>query len=150
MAIPDYQTVMLPLLRVLADNNEYKIHEAAELIADKFGLTDEEKEELLPSGQGTVIRSRVGWAKTYMKNAGLVQQPKRGVMKITEEGLKVLPDCHGLWGEQSDSDIRQKMAMIHQGVHKEVDHGQRIGWEVVSGESYRMLADRRRRISARC
>lgn len=90
MALPDYQTVMLPLLRYLGDGAEHPIAEVVDAMAKEFGLTTEERQKLLPSGTSTVIGSRVGWARTYMKKAGLVDSVKRGVIHITERGAGVL------------------------------------------------------------
>jgi len=90
MAIPDYQTIMLPLLNFAADEKEHSIHEAIEFLADQFNLTLEERKELLPSGQQEVFVNRVGWARTYMKKAGLLESPKRGAFVITQRGKKVL------------------------------------------------------------
>lgn len=90
MAIPDYQTVMLPLLEYLKDQREHNIREAIDFISSHFKLTEEEKKELLPSGQQPIIDNRVSWAKTYMLKAGLIESPKRGYIKITQRGLEFL------------------------------------------------------------
>jgi len=90
MPIPDYETVMLPFLRLLSDSNEYAFRDTVELLADQFKLTDSERRELLPSGQQTLFYNRVVWARTYLKKAGLVESPKRGVVKISERGKQVL------------------------------------------------------------
>lgn len=90
MAIPDYQTAMLPLLRFLGDGKEHAVGEAVDALATEFGLSDQERQQLLPSGTSTVIGSRVGWARTYMKKAGLVDSTKRGVIRITDRGVQVL------------------------------------------------------------
>ena len=90
MAIPDYQTLMLPLLKYSNDNNEHSIHDAVKYLADQFNLTVEERRELLPSGQQEIFLNRVGWARTYMKKAGLLESPKRGLFKITTRGQEVL------------------------------------------------------------
>lgn len=90
MAIPDYQTIMLPLLKFASDEKEHSIHEAIKLLADQFHLTLEDRKELLPSGQQEVFVNRVGWARTYLKKSGLLEAPKRGVLKITERGKKIL------------------------------------------------------------
>jgi restriction system protein len=90
MEIPDYQTIMLPLLKYFDDKKEHHIREATEHIADLYNLSKEEREELLPSGKQTIIYNRVGWAITYMKKAGLLQSTKRGYAKITDRGLKIL------------------------------------------------------------
>lgn len=90
MAIPDYETIMLPLLHSLADLREHTMREVLDILIEYFHLTPEERKELLPSGQQTVFYNRVGWARTYMKKAGLVDSTKRGYIKITERGTVVL------------------------------------------------------------
>ena len=90
MAIPDYQTVMLPLLRLAADGKEHKVREAIEDLADSFALTEDERKELLPSGGQATFDNRVGWARTSMKKAGLLESPQRGYFKITDRGIQAL------------------------------------------------------------
>lgn len=90
MAIPDYQTVMLPLLRFLRDGKEHNIGEVVESLADEFDLSPDERQQLLGSGQQTVIRNRAGWARTYLKKAGLIASTRRGFFRITERGQAVL------------------------------------------------------------
>ena len=90
MAIPDYQTIMLPLLRLAADQQEHKFRDAVEVLAQQFLLTDEEQSEPLPSGSQPVFNNRVGWARTYLKQAGLLESPKRGYFNITQQGLDLL------------------------------------------------------------
>jgi restriction system protein len=90
MAVPDYQTCMLPLLKFYADGQDHTYREALEALAKEFHLTDEERREMLPSGQQEVFDNRIGWARTYMKKAGLIEAPKRGINKITQRGLDVL------------------------------------------------------------
>ena len=90
MNIPDFQTVMLPIMEIAADNNIYPMRDLVNKLIDKYGLSDEEKKELLPSGKQTVFENRIGWAKTHLKKAGLLVYPKRGCIKITERGLSLL------------------------------------------------------------
>ena len=90
MPIPDYQTAMLPLLRFAADGGEHSLREAIESLANEFKLSDAERRELLPSGQQEVFDNRVGWARTYMKKAGLLRTTRRGFFQITERGNVVL------------------------------------------------------------
>lgn len=90
MAVPDYQTCMLPLLKFYADGQDHTFREAMKALAKEFHLTDEERREMLPSGQQEVFDNRIGWARTYMKKAGLIEATKRGVNKITQRGLDVL------------------------------------------------------------
>lgn len=88
--IPDYETLMLPLLRRLGDGQVRVLREVMSELAAEFQLTDEERSQLLPSGGTLTFASRVGWAKTYMKKAGLLTQPKRGTVQITLAGKAVL------------------------------------------------------------
>lgn len=90
MAIPDYQAVMLPLLQFASDRQEHSLWAVVEALSRQFDLTDEERRQLLPSGQQTVFYNRVGWARTYMKQAGLLDSTRRGYLRITERGLAVL------------------------------------------------------------
>ena len=90
MTIPDYQTCMLPLLRHVADGKDHTLRDSEEALAGQFGLTPTERAELLPSGRQVVFMNRLGWARTYMKKAGLVDSPKRGLFRITQRGLDVL------------------------------------------------------------
>ncbi len=90
MAIPDYQSIMLPLLQFAGDGKEHAVREAIQTLADQFKLTESERKELLPSGQQCVFDNRVGWARTYMKKAGLLESPKRALLRITKRGQDVL------------------------------------------------------------
>jgi restriction system protein len=90
MAIPDYQTCMLPLLKHYADGQEHTNRDSIDALAKDFKLTDEERRMMLPSGVQGLFDNRVNWARTYMKKAGLIESPKRGVHKITKRGLDVL------------------------------------------------------------
>lgn len=92
MAIPDYQTIMLPILRLASDREEHKFSESVQYLAEKFSLTDEERSELLPSGTQAVFNNRVGWARSYLKQATLLSSPRRGYFKITEHGLNLLAE----------------------------------------------------------
>lgn len=90
MSIPDYQSCMLPLLKFYSDGKDHTFREAVEALALNFKLTDQERREMLPSGQQEIFDNRIGWARTYMKKAGLIEAPKRGVNRITPRGLDVL------------------------------------------------------------
>jgi restriction system protein len=90
MAIPDYQSCMLPLLKFYSDGQDHNFREAAEVLAKDFKLTDEERREMLPSGQQEVFGNRIGWARTYLKKAGLIDAPRRGFNRITPRGVEVL------------------------------------------------------------
>jgi restriction system protein len=90
MAVPDFQSVMLPFLEALQDGQERIVRELTEQLAQRFNLTDAERQELLASGQQTVFSNRVAWAKTHLKNAGLLLNPTRGKVSISEAGKQVL------------------------------------------------------------
>jgi restriction system protein len=89
MSIPDYQSLMLPVL-VASSKGEVRIGAVAEEVANHLGLSPEERSELLPSGQQTIIRNRVHWAKFYLSKAQLVEPTRRGYFRITPRGLTVL------------------------------------------------------------
>lgn len=90
MGVPDYQSIMLPLLKLTNDCEEHSLHELIEELSEKFNLSDEDMKEFLPSGKQPVFDNRVGWARTYLKKAGLIEYKRRGYSNITERGLTVL------------------------------------------------------------
>jgi restriction system protein len=90
MPVPDFQSLMLPLLEFAGDGKEHTSDEANEYLAKKFNLTEDDIKELIPSGYQTKFSNYVSWARSYFKMAGLFESPKRGILKITNEGLKVL------------------------------------------------------------
>lgn len=90
MPIPDYQTLMLPVMRLASDGKEHKFAQAIELLAEEFGLTDDERNELLPSGTQGLFGNRVGWARSYLKQAGLLNAPRRGFFTISDRGRILL------------------------------------------------------------
>jgi restriction system protein len=88
--IPDYQSLMLPLLKLVVDKQEHKYRDLVENLATEFQISDEERRELLPSGNQAIFDNRVGWAKTYLKKAGLLDSPKRATFLITDLGIETL------------------------------------------------------------
>ncbi|WP_346316865.1 restriction endonuclease [Chitinophaga sp. YIM B06452] len=90
MPIPDYQTIMLPLLKLLADGKEYVFKNVIQKLSIQFELTEDDLNQLLPSGQSFIFDNRVGWARTYLKKAGLLASPKRGMIVITPRGIDIL------------------------------------------------------------
>jgi restriction system protein len=90
MNIPDYQTIMLPLLEATASKKNHRFQDLVENLAKKFKLTEKQLKELLPSGSQPIFDNRVGWAKTYLKKAGLLKSEKRGFIEITDKGLEVI------------------------------------------------------------
>ena len=89
MTIPTYDALMLPVLRLCAEST-WQMRDLAARISDDLGLTQAERDQQLPGGGTTVIHSRVGWAKTYLKKAGLLEQPRRGMVLASDRGRAVL------------------------------------------------------------
>ncbi|HCZ10984.1 MAG TPA: restriction endonuclease [Nitrospiraceae bacterium] len=91
MAVPDYQSLMLPLLRFAGEKKEEtSTGEAVEVLSKELGLTDDDLKELLPSGIQSTVVNRIGWASTYMKKAGLLEATRRGYYRITSRGQELL------------------------------------------------------------
>lgn len=93
MAVPDFQSVMRPILHAIADGQVHSVANVLEEVCNHFHLTPEERQKRLPSGKQTVIKNRVGWARTYLKKAGLLSVPARGAIQITALGQKALEEC---------------------------------------------------------
>lgn len=92
MAIPDFQRIMLPLLKYLADGKEHSSQDIYDSMEKAFPLSREEREALLPSGKQRVFVNRIGWAKSYLKLSELIESTQRGFYKITNNGLRALED----------------------------------------------------------
>lgn len=92
MSIPDFQTLMLPLLRFCADGAVHDRHDALPILAKEFALSESELAELLPSGKQGKFVNRLAWAKSYLKQAVLLETTSRGVFRITERGQSVLAE----------------------------------------------------------
>ncbi|MCK4816264.1 restriction endonuclease, partial [bacterium] len=92
MAIPDYQSLMLPFLESISDGSVHNSRDIIETLAKRFELSSEERKTLLPSGTQLVFGNRVAWAKTYLKHAGLLNYPQRGTLQIAQRGLDVLKE----------------------------------------------------------
>jgi restriction system protein len=92
VAIPDYQSLMLPVLRLAGDGHEHRMSDVVETLANQLKLTEAEREELLPSGKQPVFNNRVHWAKQYLVKARLLVATRRAFFKITERGRSVLAE----------------------------------------------------------
>ena len=93
MAVPDYQTLMLPLLNRFGDaHGPTAVRDHAESIADEFALTEAERLQRIPSGQENLLTNRLHWARTYLGKAGLTASPKRGLVVITDRGRELLSE----------------------------------------------------------
>ncbi|HEY9152255.1 MAG TPA: restriction endonuclease [Anaerolineales bacterium] len=90
MPVPDFQTIMLPMLKIAGDGKEHTVHDFLEILAKEFNLSQEELNEFLPSGKQTRFFNRVGWAKTYLSKSGLLVMARRPYYVITERGKDAL------------------------------------------------------------
>lgn len=104
--IPTYEEIMLPFLKHIADGKEHSLSETHDTLAEFFNLTDDEIRKLLPSGKQPIFRNRVGWARTYLKKAGLLVSPKRAHFRITEKGKNLL--------EEKPAEITSKFLMRYE------------------------------------
>jgi restriction system protein len=92
MSVPSFQTWFLPLLRRLEDGQIHGMTDLFQQLADDLGLSTEDRAEVLSSGKQTTYQNRIGWARTYLKKAGLLQSPSRGAVQITDRGRQVLAE----------------------------------------------------------
>ena len=92
MAVPKYDELMKPLLETVKDGQMYKIKDIYTVFAQQLTLSPADLSEMLPSGRQTVFRNRIGWAKTYLKKAGLIDSPARASIVITDVGKAVLQE----------------------------------------------------------
>jgi restriction system protein len=105
MAVPDFQSFMLPLLKFASDGNEHSQSEATEALSHHFNITESDRKEMLPSGRQTRFDNRVAWASVYLRKAGFLENIRRGRFKITERGLEIL--------KSNPSKINVKFLMKH-------------------------------------
>lgn len=90
MAVPDFQSIMLPLLKYVSDDKEHSLKDVGAGIAKAMGLTEEDLSEILPSGGQSRFKNRVAWASIYLRRAGLLESPRRGVLTITQRGHEAI------------------------------------------------------------
>lgn len=88
--IPDFQTIMLPFLKTISDGKEYVTSDITNKLSSEFNLTPEERNQMLPCGAARAFANRVGWAKSYLKMAGLLEYPKRAMVRISDSGIGFL------------------------------------------------------------
>lgn len=104
MAVPDYQSLMYPVLEELGDGRERQLRDVRERVAEKLGLTPDELGELIPSGRQSMFANRANWAHVYLKQAGLLRTVRRGVYQITDRGKQTL---RGRPGQITNAYLRQ-------------------------------------------
>jgi len=90
MAIPGFQSIMLPLLKIASDESEHNHTEVRDSLAAQFEISDSEKKEMLPSGKQARFNNRVAWAIVYLRGAGLIENSSRGIFHITVQGMDLL------------------------------------------------------------
>ena len=90
MEIPDFQSIMLPLLKYSSDNLEHSTNDTIIALAKQYNLSDKDLQKMLPSGTQSVFYNRVFWAKAHLKMAGLIDNTKRAHFKITQDGINLL------------------------------------------------------------
>src|SRR5260221_8175690 len=90
MPVPDFQSLMLPLLKITGDGNEHSTSEVIELLARQFGLSESDRDEMLQSGKQRKLDNRVNWTKTYLQKALLLSSTGRSRFRITDRGMTVL------------------------------------------------------------
>lgn len=90
MPIPDFQSLMRPLLEAHADGKEHLNRDLVAQLGEQFGLTEEERREMLPSGGARLFDNRIGWAKSHITQAGLLISPRRAISAITDRGREAL------------------------------------------------------------
>lgn len=112
--IPDFQSLMRPLLEALSDGSVRRTRDLVDAMSDRFGLTEEEREAMLPSGRQRLMHNRVGWSITHLFQAGLLERPARGHIAITDSGREVLAahpdrvDMSVLYGFESYREFRSR------------------------------------------
>ncbi len=92
MAVPDFQTIMLPLIQMMSDGREYSLAEMVDFLGRKFSLSEEERTERIPSGRQTKFYNLVAWATTHLKKAVVIHNTQRGVFRLTDRGQLLLAE----------------------------------------------------------
>ncbi|MBC2770528.1 restriction endonuclease [Pusillimonas minor] len=158
MSIPDFQTLMRPLLALHQDGHEHINRDLVSALADQFGLTEDDRRQMLPSGRARMFDNRVGWAKTYISNAGLIRAPRRGVSVITDFGARVLAEQAGQINlkflaalSEDTSQKNDKALLVNDGVDAKPDliSTQETPEELFENAYSRMRADIERQLLAR-
>jgi restriction system protein len=142
--IPDYQTLMLPLLETLSDQKEHELQDLILKLSEIFKLSDDERKELLPSGNQEIINNRVGWARTYLKKANLLSSPRRATFAITQQGLEILkkkPKKIDVKFLQGLEDFKKWQTSYQTNYQNRKEEGQNIIPEIENGKTPEELLD---------
>ena len=156
MTIPDFQTLMLPVLKA-SEQGEVKIGDVVEKLAGEFALTDEERASLLPSGRQTTFANRTHWAKSYLGKAGLIEATGRGRFQITPVGIKALrqnpgridikyldqfPEFRAFRSREGESDVAGAATKATEATPLTPDETMRAAQQVLEGQLGNDLLDR--------
>ena len=131
MAIPKYDEMYRVFLECLADMQQHKSKELRDIIAARLSVSDAERQERLPSGQQAIFDNRVGWTRTYLKKAGLITSPQRGINQLTQQGKQVLdsnPDV-------IDNSFLEQFESFRQFMHAEPKSTKHIATDSQDGQS---------------
>ncbi len=131
MAIPKYDEMYRVFLECLADMQQHKSKELRDIIAARLSVSDAERQERLPSGQQAIFDNRVGWTRTYLKKAGLITSPQRGIYQLTQQGKQVLdsnPDV-------IDNSFLEQFESFRQFMHAEPKSTKHIATDSQDGQS---------------
>lgn len=131
MAIPKYDEMYRVFLECLADMQQHKSKELRDIIAARLFVSDAERQERLPSGQQAIFDNRVGWTRTYLKKAGLITSPQRGVYQLTQQGKQVL-DSHP---DVIDNSFLEQFESFRQFMHAEPKPTKHIATDSQDGQS---------------
>ena len=131
MAIPKYDEMYRVFLECLADMQQHKSKELRDIIAARLSVSDAERQERLPSGQQAIFDNRVGWTRTYLKKAGLITSPQRGVYQLTQQGKQVL-DSHP---DVIDNSFLEQFESFRQFMHAEPKSTKHIATDSQDGQS---------------
>jgi restriction system protein len=142
LPIPDFQTIMRPLLELASDNQEHSLAEAREKLAEYFQLSQEETKALLPSGKQPTFTNRVAWARVYLGQAGALESPKRGHFRISERGrqlLKDIPDRITIRDLERFSEFQKFRSPSKEEVHADPETPEQQTPEEVLEDAYQKL-----------
>ncbi|SFJ43311.1 restriction endonuclease [Thermoflavimicrobium dichotomicum] len=120
--IPDYQKFMWPVLKAIADKKEHSLNEVRDFIAKELNISAKERKKLIPSGKQSVFNNRVSWAVFYLKKAELVESPKRGFLKLTAQGARVVKQQPEEMNIQYLSRFKSFRSFINNSENTESDH----------------------------
>ncbi len=153
MPIPDFQSLMRPLLQFAADGKTHSVRECLDHLASEFQVSEEDRKKLLPSGRQELFTNRVAWAKTHLRMAGLIEAPARGVFRITAKGrqmlngqpgridLKLLRQQPGYWEARNSKErkngrkrIEDEAAATDQTPEEKIDSASAAIRETLAGE----------------